>query len=332
MLLLTALLCAVGAEAALYGFAIEKVEANSQVVAIATIDTASGNASYSKSHKDFPSDAFCNVAFVNGSSPKYYAPAYTFKRGYQSILGFDALTGDITSNVTMDLPYALPATTFDSQSRSIIGIAFDAAGNKDIISIDPTTGKTNVLQQRVAVDDFQLCEAAYEPPTRAYPLGVVYYLWEPLNESATEVLVALDVAQNRTINAVNFHGGLNGISLWYPSGQAAILAFSYLNTRPPQLVSIEPVSGNMSVLIQLPASLGQFATYQGDMAYSAAENKAWVIVGLNDPGTGPCNSGGTATYCALLATFDLAVSPVTVDFKYMGDGTTGPEIWSIDWN
>lgn len=187
--------CASVASSTLYGFAIHKSTESADFVGVAEFHPADGGITYKGDTKLNPSDAYCNVAF-DGTSQQYFAFAYTYDKGYQSILTIDAVSGNVTNNVTMSLPYSIPESTYDEESGNVIAVGTPPGGGADVISISPSTGTTTVLASQIGIPDIQLCEAAFQPGASSSNLGYLYYIWQPLaNDSEALAIFDLDVSE-----------------------------------------------------------------------------------------------------------------------------------------
>lgn len=306
------------ASATLYGFAIHSAGPKNHHVGVAVIDPTDGSVTYPGTPiDDHASDAFCNVAF-RPSPATYYSPTYSNQRGYQDILTIDAATGVVTNNVTMSLAYAIPASTWDSATSVILAIGIPPAGGADIVSIDPQTGVTTVLAANVGLPDIQLCEAAFSG-------GLLYGLWQPLNNSVPEMIYTFSLAKKAILTDVPFtDGGLNSMVLWTPPGgqpgAPQILALSYYDTRAMQLMSVDPTTGKGSVLATLPDE--NYSPFQGALGYDATNGLAYSVFLYN-------NRNNNSAY-TVVVTFDTTATPVTMKQSWLNESASLDGIWSLD--
>ena len=276
MALAARLLCAAAllpsaalAASRVFGVAIMAEERAGDRVASVEI-SAGGGVQYHASLLAPPSDALCNVGFSREGL--YFLPAYTQDRsGRQSILTLNASTGELVRNVTTTIAFQAPAMAYDDVSKLLYAVGFGAgqpAGFAFVFSVDPLTGASKDIG-KVPLPDVQLCEASFSPPTAAMPLGALIFLWSPMNESAADAFVVFDVAKGAVVNdIIHQSGGLNSISVWSPPGGSGyeLLAMSYLDTRPMQLLSIQPDSGASKVLLTLPVE--GYVPFQGAQAFA----------------------------------------------------------------
>ena len=239
---------------------------------LAAVEVAPGGAvTYHASVFAPPSDAFCNIGF-DSAAATYFVPAFTLDRsGRQSILTLNASDGRLLRNVTTSLPISATAAAFDEANGLLFAVGFKAGGEAGfayVWSVDVKTGETKEVGKAQA-PDIQFCEAAFSPPTSALPAGALIFLWSPLNESAADAYITFDVSKGEAIgNTIHQNGGLNSLTVWSPPGGSGyeLLAMSYLDTRPMQLISIEPASGASKVLLTLPAE--GYEPYQGAQAFA----------------------------------------------------------------
>jgi len=291
---------------------------------------ADGAVTYRASQLAPPSDAFCNVAFARAAGT-YFVPAYASDRsGRQSILTLDAATGALLHNATTSIAVDVPAMAFDDASKLLYGVGFEGDdGYAHVWSIDPVTGATTEIGKAATQDDIQLCEAAFSPPTAAMPLGALIFLWTPKSEGASDAVVLFDVAKGAVArNFVHDKGGLNSLSVWTPPGGGGgggggyeLLAMSFLNTRPMELVSIAPGTGASRVLLTLPAE--GYVPCQGAQAFAEDSGMVWVALGYNDP--------TNRSFYPVLLEINATASPATMQQHWLDEKKAPGGIWALNW-
>jgi hypothetical protein len=310
-----------------FGFAIESAAGRNDRLAPVEVG-ADGLVKYHSSIEAPPSDAFCNVAFTARSrGGAYFVPAYTLDRsGRQSILTINATSGAVLRNVTTSEAITIPAMAYDD----VNGVLY-AAGLKTgvrgatVYSIDPATGDTKEIGSVDGIPDIQLCEAAFSPPTAAQPLGSLIFLYDPLNVSAADAYVVFDVKAGKTVNAViHDGGGLNSITAWAPPGGSGyeLLSMSYLDSRPMELISIQPDSGASKVILTLPVE--GYVPAQGAQAFDEDTGTIWVALGYNDP--------KNSSFYPVLLEIDATKTPATFTQHWLDETKAKAGIWSLWWS
>ena len=170
----------------------------------------------------------------------------------------------------------------------------------------------------------QLCEATFGPATAAAPKGVLYFVWQA-PAADTEYLVTYDVAGARVLSTAPYSsGGLNSISAWQPPAPAApagVLSMSYYDTRPMELVSVDPATGNATVLLTLPGT--GYVPYQGAQAWVPGSGTVLVAMGYNDP--------TNRSYYDVLLEIDAAAAPPTLVSHWLNETGAPGGLWSLDW-
>ena len=319
-----ALLPSAAAASKVFGVAImAELRAGDRVAAVEI--SAGGGVTYHASEVAPPSDAFCNVGFSREGA--YFLPAYTQDRsGRQSILTLNASTGALLRNVTTSIPLEFPAMAYDDASKLLYAVG-SAAGLPEnfayVFSIDPLTGATKNVG-KVPLPDIQLCEASFSPPTAATPLGALIFLWSPMNESAADAFIVFDVSKGEMVNdIIHQNGGLNSISVWSPPGGSGyeLLAMSYLDTRPMQLISLQPDTGASKVIFTLPAQ--GYVPFQGAQAFAEDTGTIWVPLGFNDP--------TNSSYYPVLLEIDATATPATMTQHWLDEKKAPGGIWSLFW-
>ena len=308
-----------------FGIAIMKEDAKGDKLAAVEV-SAGGAVTYRASQLAPPSDAFCNVGFARAAGA-FFVPAYTLDRsGRQSILTINATTGALLHNATTSVALDVPAMAYDDASKLLYGVGLKAGGEAGfayVWSIDPVSGATMELG-KAATPDVQLCEAAFSPPTAAMPLGALIFLWSPLNESAADAYIVFDVAKGEVVgDIIHQSGGLNSLSVWSPPGGSGyeLLAMSFLDTRPMELISIQPATGASKVLLTLPAQ--GYVPYQGAQAFDEDSGTIWVALGFNDP--------SNSSYYPVLLEIDATATPATMQQHWLDETKAPGGIWSLFW-
>jgi hypothetical protein len=293
---------------------------------LAAVEIAAGGAvTYRASQLAPPSDAFCNVGFSRAAGT-FFVPSYTLDRsGRQSILTLDAATGELLHNATTSVAVDVPAMAFDDASKLLYGVGFKGDdGLAHVWSIDPVSGATTEIGKAATQDDIQLCEAAFSPPTAAMPLGALIFLWTPKAEGASDAIVTFDVAQGAVVgNAVHEKGGLNTLSVWTPPGSSAyeLLAMSFLNTRPMELLSVAPDTGASRVLLTLPAE--GYVPCQGAQAFAEDAGTIWVALGFNDP--------RNHSFYPVVLEINATATPATMQQHWLDETKAPGGIWALNW-
>jgi hypothetical protein len=325
----------------LYGFAIRSTtQKGAERVSIANIDIATGIATYTPKIDSYASDAFCNVAFASsgqGTSggPAYLSPAYAphdlspSGMAYQTLLTIDAASGAVLRNVTLSSLFALPATTWDPASSSVLALGIPPAGGARLLSIDPSTGNVTVVQASLNIPDIQLCEAVFSADASVdlstlTMTGTMFYLFQPLANNTPEMLVTYDLGKNAVVQSVPYNAGLNSLTLMpgsTPTAPTSLLSVSFYDTRPIELITIDPATGKSSVLATLPDEF--YSPYQGALALNGAADTAYSVFIYTNQTTG--------TAYDILLSFDLTTTPATMVSHVLNETSAEDGIWSLDW-
>ncbi len=268
------------------------------------------------------SDEFCNLAFrlypATYFMPSFYSPTGT------AILQFNATSGLLVKNVTLvnATDWSITAMAYDDVNALLYAITL-VGQDWVVASIEPDTGVTEQVGT-VGVDNVQLCEAAFSPATAASPLGRFIFLTSPDSLPAGDAYIVFDVS-TRAYNTTDYPtGGLNSISTWTPPGSSGyeLLAMSFLDTRPMDLVSLEPISGSSTVLLTLPDD--GYVPFQGAQAFAADTSTVWTVLGYNDK--------SNASYYPVLLEIDVSVSPATMVRHWINESRANDGIWSLYWS
>ena len=252
-------------------------------ISIALINSTSGAVVYTPSQPAPPADVPCANAF-DPILRRYFLIGGGIE-GEQWVLSYDAATGKLLSNVTTvpAAQRALPNLVYSPKSGSLLSVTIDPAGGCAVYTIDPVTGNVTLLSIEKWCGSLNVCELEISPPSPAHPLGMLHWAWAA--EALGEHLSSYDIATAAKVADVDHpSGGLNALTVWTPPGAShfEVLAMSFLNTRPMDVVSIEPVSGNTTLLFSLPSE--EYAPYQGDAALDPyAEGGAVWLLPLTTP-------------------------------------------------
>ena len=316
------------ADAQLFAFAIRGANQTGEEASTALIDAVTGRVDFKKTSFNHGSDAFCDVAFRRTPVPAYLVPAAIAggKTGETQILTIHAASGIVShASPKLSKTYEYPASAFDEESGLIYAIGIPPEGGSDIITVDPDSGKVEVVAAQIGLPDIQLCEAAFLREQ-------FFFAWM---DDTSQIVVTYDVA-SKNVSQVHYimcpgecRGGMNTLVPFVDeaSNSTHLLAMAVYGgpgAPSPAVIEIDPaVDDSIKVLARCPEDT--ISSPQGAGTFDAA-SKTFYTVMLYTNNTQPMS-----VYYQLVST-NLDTPAYNILRLDEGGSSDFPasQLWSID--
>ena len=272
---------ALAADAQLYAFAIRGANQTGESASTALVDTVTGKVDFKKTSFNHGSDAFCDVAFRRTPVPAYLVPAAIAggKPGESQILTIHAASGIVShTSPKLSKVYEYPASAFDENAGLIWAIGIPPQGGSDIITIDPDSGRVEVVAAQIGLPDIQLCEAAFLR-------GQFFFAWM---DDASQIVVTYDVA-SKNVSQVHYvmcpgecRGGMNTLVPFVDAASNAthLLAMAVYGgpgAPSPAVIEIDPaVNDSINVLARCPEDT--ISSPQGAGTFDPASRNYYTVM------------------------------------------------------
>jgi len=320
---------ALAADAQLYAFAIRGVNRTGEDASTALIDTVTGKVDFKKTSFNHGSDAFCDVAFRRTPVPAYLVPSAVAggKLGESQIVTIHAASGIVShTSPKLSKVYEYPASAFDEESGLIWAIGIPAAGGSDIITIDPDSGKVEVVAAQIGLPDIQLCEAAFLR-------NQFFFAWM---DDTSQIVVTYDVV-TKNLTQVHYvmcpgdcRGGMNTIVPFVDeaSNSTHLLAMAVYGgpgAPNPAVIEIDPaVDNSINVLANCPEAT--ISSPQGAGTFDPATRNFYTVMLYTN------NTQPMKVYYQLITTnLDKpAYNILRIDEGGGGGSMPSSDLWSID--